>query len=570
MFEYLDYISDKNEMINKMYHVKDLFNQLSEFNIDVTDALNKIDAAITCVKTDMMSIVLVGAFSDGKTSVVAGWLNEKIDNMKIDSDESSDEILRYYPSSLPEGCQIVDTPGLFGNKTGSDENGEEIVLSDKTKKYISEANMILYVVPAKNPIKESHKSCIRWILNDLNKLSSTIFVINRMDDVVDLTDEEEFELQRKIKTDNLRSKLIECGISSHDADAAKVVCISAAPDGKDIEIWKGYREEYLKRSRITNLEESINSILKNSREVLITKTGCDVLNDELNKALQEISRQEHAIDEIIIPEKKESLKRNKKDLESLIKRIRQSRSDILGELRKLEKSKIAKIRSVSMDSFKDIMEDEIGLVPEKEGYVLAEEITEIFNKYAEMFSSWSIDVGEKFQNEYDKQNSTIENLLKKSTSGIALGMKGAGKIGVNTFKQAIFAGREILGKVGVVIKFKPWQVVKMANFLTKALPVIGAAIDVISNIVENVAIEKRNRKFEKAKEDVKTAINEVFIECKDNINNDEWFFENFAPGVKILEEQIALDESDIKELETAMNNYYAWTSKVKDMEYSIL
>ena len=59
-----------------------------------------------------------------------------------------------------------------------------------------------------------------------------------MDDVVDLTDDEEFESQKQIKTETLRSKLVECGVSQQDAEKVKVVCVSAAPDGKKIDIWK--------------------------------------------------------------------------------------------------------------------------------------------------------------------------------------------------------------------------------------------------------------------------------------------------------------------------------------------
>lgn len=570
MFEYIDYLSNKKELITKMTKVKEHFTQLSEFDIDVSEAIEKLDSAIANIQEDALSIVLVGAFSDGKTSVVAGWLNEEVDNMKIDSDESSDEILKYSPASLPEGCQIVDTPGLFGDKAISDENGSQIVLSNMTKKYISEANVILYVVTAKNPIKDSHKTCIRWILNELNKLSSIIFVINRMDDIVDLTDEEEFEAQKKIKTDTLRSKLIECGVSQQDAAKVKIVCVSAAPDNKGIKTWKAHREEYLHRSRMTRLEDTTNEILKNSREVLIAKTGCDVLNDELNKALAEISRQEQAIDEIILPEKKESLKRNRKDLEALKKRIRQSREDIKEELKKLNKSKISKIRSASMETFQDVLEDEIGIIPEKEGAVLVEEITAIYNRYAELYSGWSVDVGEKFQAEYEKQNTTIENLLKKGALGVAMGLKGAGQIGVASFKQVIFAGRDLLGKIGIVIKFKPWQVVKMATWATKALPAIGAAIDVITVIAENVSTAEKNRKFEKIKVEIKDAINEIIYESVDQLKDDNWFFENFAPGVKTLEEQVSADERSIAQMEETKNKYMIWSKKVKDIECNIL
>lgn len=213
MYSFNDYIDKKNELIAKMKGVKAKISELDGMGIEISDTIKKIDSAITNVQQDKISIVLVGAFSDGKTSVAAGWINERLNNMKIDSDESSDEILCYTPSSIPEGCQIVDTPGLFGDKNGADENGGKVALSDITKKYISEANLILYVVAAKNPIKDSHKECIRWILKDLNKLSSTVFVINRMDDVADLTDDEDYSLQARIKTDNLREKLVECGLT---------------------------------------------------------------------------------------------------------------------------------------------------------------------------------------------------------------------------------------------------------------------------------------------------------------------------------------------------------------------
>lgn len=565
MYSFNDYIDKKNELIMKMESVKSRISELDAMGIEVSDAIKKIDSAITIVREDKISIVLVGAFSDGKTSVAAGWINERLNNMKIDSDESSDEILCYTPSSIPEGCQIVDTPGLFGDKIGSDENGGQVALSDITKKYISEANLILYVVAAKNPIKDSHKECIRWILKDLNKLSSTVFVINRMDDVADLTDDEEYSLQAKIKTDNLRGKLVECGLTQLEANTVKVACISAAPNGKGIEVWNAHYDEYLRRSRLSALERITNAILQNSREALITKTGCDVLNDEISKMLDIISDQETQIAEIIIPEKKESLKRNKKDLEALYKRIIRSKKDMKDAIKALNKKKISIIRAVTIDNFKDTLEDEIGMLPGKEGYILNEEINDIFIEYAERFSGWAMELGSRFQAEYDKQNKMMNNLLAKGAASAANSLKVAGKVNVATFKNAIFAGRDLLGKLGVVIKFKPWQVTKMATFATKALPVIGAGIDVVTNLVENITAQERNRKFEKAKENIKDAINETFFDIMRMLDSDEKYISQFAPSYKVLEEQVAQDQADIENQERMLQTFYAWRRTTKEL-----
>lgn len=570
MYDFKNYIDDKAALIQKMDVVEKKIQELDGMGIDISESIRKIESAKRIVQDDKISVVLVGAFSDGKTSVAAGWINEKLDNMKIASDESSDEILCYTPTTIPEGCQIVDTPGLFGDKVGADEDGGRVLLSDITKKFISEANIILYVVAAKNPIKDSHRECIRWILKDLNKLSSTIFVINRMDDVADLTDEEDYSLQAKIKTENLKGKLLECGLNQSEANKVRVACISAAPNGQGIEVWNEHREEYLRRSHLDALEKLTNSILQSSRENLITKTGCDILNDELVKTIELIGEQERQIAEIFLPEKKESLKRNKKDLEALYKRLVRSKKDMKDALKALNKKKINIIRATSMENFKDVLEDEIGILPGKEGYVLNEEINDIFIEYAEKFSDWTMELGEKFQSEYNKQNEAMESLLKKGALGSSNGLKAAGQLGVATFKNGIFAGRELLGKLGVVIKFKPWQVTKMAIFARKALPVIGAAIDVVTNIAENIAAGAKNRKFEKSKDDLKNGINDTFYEVMQMLNSDESYIDQFAPSYRILEEQIRQDEEDIRYQESMLKKFNTWNEEIIDADYRII
>lgn len=558
MYEFNDYLKNKDELAKKMSSTKAKILELAKFGIDITEPIQKIDNAINILSGEKISVVLVGAFSDGKTSVAAGWLNEKMSDMKIDSDESSDEILCYVPSSIPEGCQIVDTPGLFGDKVGADEDGNRIALSDITRKYISEANLILYVVTAKNPIKDSHKECIRWILKDLNKLTSTVFVINRMDDVADLTDDDDFNTQAKIKTENLRGKLIDCGLSESEAAQVRVACVSAAPDGKGIEVWNGYRGEYLRRSHLSVLENTINEILKDSGNDLIVKTGCDILNDEINKLFDAIQFDEEQIEKNMLPEAKESYRRNKNDLDKLKKRIIQDRSDMNKELNNLLKQKRNAIRAASMEDFKDVMEDEIGILKDKEGYVLEDGINDILNKYATKFSGWTMELGEKFQAEYDKQNKAVSSFMKSATGSVANGLKSASFIGVNGFKTAIFAGRDLLKNIGVAIKFKPWQVTKMASFATKALPAIGAAIDVTSVIVENITATRHNKEFKEAKENITTEITSVFYELQDKMKTEDSFIDQFAPHYRTLEMQLKQDEKDIDTLKDTLNNYQLW------------
>jgi GTPase Era involved in 16S rRNA processing/RNA polymerase-binding transcription factor DksA len=568
MYNFEKYTANKNELLAKMDAVKFKIMDLDSLGIDVSESVKKIEAAKTIVQNDKISVVLVGAFSDGKTSVAAGWLNEKLDNMKIDSDESSDEILCYTPSSIPEGCQIVDTPGLFGDKVGSDENGGRITLSEKTKKYISEANMILYVVPAKNPIKDSHKECIRWILKDLNKLSTTVFVINRMDDVADMTDDKDYEVQARIKSENLRGKLLDCGISYADAQAVKIACISAAPDGKGVEVWKEYREEYLQRSRLPILESVTNEILQNSRQHLLTKTGCDILNDEIKKMLDVIREKTTDLSSKLLPEQKETLERNEKDLAKLRKRLLQSRGEIKDELRSLEKRKLACIRAATMENFRDVMEDEIGILPGQEGYRLENEINCVFDRYCIKYSGWTGQVGDSMQAEYEKQNELLQSLLSKGKDALSTGLKSAKNIGVDAIKSGIFKGRDLLGKMGKTVKFKPWQVTKMANFATNALPFVGVGIDVVSDIVANSKERKRNKEFEANKDEVKDELLKLFKGLNDELSNDNKYLSDFAPDYGVLVEQIKNDKEIIQAQERLLKDFEAWEKTVSEDDYT--
>jgi predicted GTPase len=168
---------EKQATLDRLRRLEALVRQLGALGLDVRDDLSKVEAAVQAIEGDVLRVALLGAFSDGKTSVVAAWLGRVTDDMKIDMDESSDRLAIYRPAGLPDQCEIVDTPGLFGDK-GHAVEGSQVLYGDMTKRYISEAHLVLYVVDATNPLKESHGEIVRWLLRDLDKLGATVFVKN--------------------------------------------------------------------------------------------------------------------------------------------------------------------------------------------------------------------------------------------------------------------------------------------------------------------------------------------------------------------------------------------------------
>ncbi|GAA9067087.1 hypothetical protein BTM314_08500 [Helicobacter pylori] len=146
----------------------------------------KINSAIQSAADQKLRVALVGDFFEGKTSIAAAWIERLDKSIKIDHQESSDAVKIY---NIDNEMELVDTPGLFGFKGKEHDSGKIERYKDITKKYVSEAHLILYALNPSNPIKESHKDDLNWLFRTLNLLSRTIFVISRFDEEADIEDE---------------------------------------------------------------------------------------------------------------------------------------------------------------------------------------------------------------------------------------------------------------------------------------------------------------------------------------------------------------------------------------------
>ena len=151
----MEQFSFTNNVVKKFAMLEKLVKEGVKYGLDLQDILKKVDSVKSMLEDGIVRIVLLGSFSDGKTSAIAGLLGRLEDTMKIDQDESSDELKVYRPAGLKEGFEIVDTPGLFGTKE-KELDGKNIKYSDITKKYLSEAHIVIYVCDAVNPLKDSH------------------------------------------------------------------------------------------------------------------------------------------------------------------------------------------------------------------------------------------------------------------------------------------------------------------------------------------------------------------------------------------------------------------------------
>jgi len=153
---------------------------------------NKLNAVKENLE-NLFSIVFIGEFSTGKSSIINALLGEKILPEGITPTTDKITILRYgqareeqlengnYFISIPEsrlkGFFIVDTPGT--NVTI--EQHEQI-----TQEFIPKADIVFFVIGAERAVTGSEAKLIRFIKEDWVK--NIVFLLNKID-IVDSDDE---------------------------------------------------------------------------------------------------------------------------------------------------------------------------------------------------------------------------------------------------------------------------------------------------------------------------------------------------------------------------------------------
>lgn len=539
MEQFKQFNVEKQAALKKLEQLRAVLDELGEMGADVGSELQKIDSAVQAVESDVLRIALLGAFSDGKTSVIAAWLGRVMADMNIDMDESSDRLAIYSPEGLPEKCEIVDTPGLFGDKEKT-VDGEQVMYEDLTKRYISEAHLILYVVDATNPLKESHYDIVKWVLRDLNKLSSTVFVINKMDEVTDLTEQVLFDAQATIKKDNLKAKLQRAANLSPDEMARlNIICLASNPNGRGLEFWFGKPEHYESRSRINDLKAMTTQVLRhNVPAVLIAKTGLDVVRDVVG---QHVVRAEEQLERLkaFAEQNAEESARISQDIAKGRREVKRLAGELFEELQNLEKGLLGKLRPLSLENIREFLEDELGYTEEGVGFKLnlkiKSAIDRSFDQSSKVTSRISQDIGRQLNSSESFLNAMSESALK-SMGGAA---KGIANLSPDIIKGAVFAARDALSAVtGVAIKFKPWQATKIAGAISKWAGPAGAAITLTSDLFSAYKAHELEQELKNAKESIAEVIKGAFKDIYDIIGDDEKLLDFFAPQLKAFEKII--------------------------------
>ncbi|MFP6180821.1 LeoA/HP0731 family dynamin-like GTPase [Helicobacter pylori] len=525
-----------------------------KYGIEIEESFKaKINSITQSAADQKLRVALVGGFSEGKTSIAAAWIDRLDKSMKIDHQESSDAVKIY---DIDNEIELVDTPGLFGFKEKITDSGKIERYKDITKKYVSEAHLILYALNPSNPIKESHKDDLNWLFRTLNLLSRTIFVISRFDEEADIEDEEDYNKRFKIKKENIQNRLNDLiSLSEKEKESLIIVAVATNPFDLGVEHWLKHKEEFQRLSHIKALQDATQKKIKENggKLTIIEEAKKSVIQDVIHRQMplakkeqQEIKKEMEYLNRMI--------EKRRKDIQDLDKEISQARIHLREFIARYFSGLISQVSGTSLETFNDFAMRKIG----NEG----------------------INIETRVQNAFERETQGIFNEIAKIGTGFNADMNffekhagTLGKIGINFLNQSGFInatniklardGIAAVGKfvgVDLAFKFKPWGAVKLAGNLNKALPLIGIAFEIGDSVMKL----KKEKELEETKEKMKSNFDNQKKEILDLINDEAKFKQTCFPNALELEKSFQEIEEKIKKTQECDQEFEKWIQTGED------
>ncbi|HAQ72388.1 LeoA/HP0731 family dynamin-like GTPase [Stutzerimonas nitrititolerans] len=544
------------QLFGKLQH---FLSQGADAGVSIDPALNsKLQNAIASVSGEKLKVALIGGFSEGKTSIAAAWM-EKLDksSMKISHQESSNEVKVY---EVGDDFVLIDTPGLFGFK--EQENFETHTIEkykDITKKYVSEAHLVLYVMNSTNPIKESHQDDLTWLFHTLKLLPRTVFVLSRFDEIADVEDEQDYLYHLRIKRDNVTCRLRELvNLSDQEVAELSIVAVAANPFDEGMEHWLANIEQFKELSHIATLQKATADKIRQNggSTVLVNEMRISVISDVLSKQLPVAIENDQKVS-LEVAKLSDLNTRLTSQLGATGRQIEDARISLREFATRYFSDLILQAKGCTLETFGDFFEREVGT----EGVIVANRLQNEFSRQTQSitFEVEKMQVG--FDSEVSHFNTTVKALGKQ---GINHALKG--NLINNTTVLAARDGLVTVAKtvgmdIGKYLKFKPWGAVKFAKGANGALAFLGVALEAWDSWEQY----KREEAFKKAV----TEIVENFEKQRQDflaLINSEIFKEDFFPSYLLLKEQQQELQGSLHESRERQQRFQAWRAEAETID----
>ena len=523
----------------------------------------QIEKKLAELAGETVSIALVGAFSDGKTSVIAGLAGETLDGMEIAIDEATDGIHIYEPHAAKMPCRMVDTPGLFGEK-GKELEGGFRRFEEITHGYLKEAHVILYVVESENPLKNSHKELLWHLLRTLGKADRTIFVINRMDDVVDVTNAEAYAEMAEIKKNTVRMRLQELiGLSMEEVDRARIVCVAADPGRKGMAVWKEHRDVYAKRSHMDELRTAVSEFLAaHSAERLLDAAALETAYTVLRENVEKVQRRCNDFARNAVPQLEESIRRQKSEKERIEKCAEQAARDCDEELADLRCALISEINGLTQENIVKFIDIRFGQMNGAIGHAFTRTLQGILKKHFSGIGAKVSPMFDRIEKEYGTQTglyTAYVNPLRERIPCVSDTQL------VERVKKMLLDGGELLGGLGVDFKIDTAVETRIAD-IAKFAPALTAFARAGMMVYELYSARQKREAFKAMQKELKEFVEKAIDEERGTIiNGGDGFYRKYGVPLPEINQFINEGAAQLEAVKMEMNALAAWKSGAEDL-----
>lgn len=538
----------KKKSINLLKELRDFLLKGKELNIEIEDKMiKKVEKYLENMEDEKLKVALIGGFSEGKTSIAAAWL-EKYDksSMKISQQESSNEVIVY---NVNDKIVLIDTPGLFGFKETEDKKEK---YKEITKKYVSEADIILYVMNSTNPIKESHKEDLIWLFRTLNLLPRSVFVLSRFDEVSDVEDENDYHYNLDIKKQNIIQRLKDMiDLSNQEIENIIITGVAANPFNQGIEeYWLDNLEEYKKLSKIKTLQNATTEIIErnNGISAIFLETEKTIVKDIMEKEVPKQKIENKNLEKTI-----EEIDKMNQRLEKKLEKTENNIIKVREELKKFVLQYYTKLilqnDGTDLETFKEFYQREIG----DEGIIISEKIKMEFARQINTVKVELNTIKLEINAEIKNFNTTLNSLGREGINFVAKG-NFINNVAILGVRDGIVNVGKFFGQdIGQFLKFKPWGAVNLAKGLNGALLGVGAALEVFNQVNKQIQMEK----FNKNKKEIQKYFEEQRKELIEQIDSKE-FFEVYFSDYILLKNELNKSKEEIEKLKNHKVEFDKW------------
>lgn len=557
--------AQQTSALDLLGRLEDFLDQGKNLGVPIDPSLvSKLGNASERLANDKLKIALIGGFSEGKTSIAAAWM-ERLDksSMRISQQESSNEIKVY---EVGEDFVLIDTPGLYGFKDQSNADSTAVEkYKDITRKYVSEAHLVLYVMNSTNPIKESHKEELTWLFRTLDLLPRTVFVLSRFDEVADVENESNYQENLKIKRSNVQARLREAiGAGDQEINSLSIVAVSANPFDLGTEHWLEHLEQFKTLSHIATLQQATLAKIKKSggAVAIVEQARKSVIRDVLHKELPVAKENDELLGKEVARLRDMELALAEQ-LQGVGGQLSEARVSLREFVTRYFSDLILRSQGLTLETFGEFFEREIGT----DGVIVT---TRLQNEFERQLNGVSQELGRmrlSFDSEIGHFNNSVTKFGKQGVNYVVKG-NFINNTNILAARDGVVTVAKTLGMdLSKMLKFKPWGAVNLAKGINGALSALGLALELWDSYEQH----QRQKLFAEAKTKMVKNFEGQRKDLLDRLG-DESFVAQFFPDFAQLQKGIAEVRHAIADQEDLRQRFKQWriAGEVIEGEFTLI